>query len=121
MSNFDVELRALIAMWRDRGSDKESIIEALLYEAARLGEAKGAALTTGTRAVSEQKHTPDNWIQAADGNETIREDSDALIRRLIAERADMLAALKAVVAVADRKTVEFDRARAVIAKAKGKP
>lgn len=39
--------------------------------------------------------------------------------RLIAAAPDMLAALKDVVAVADRKTDEFDRARAAIAKAEG--
>lgn len=33
---------------------------------------------------------------------------------------DMLAALKAVVTVADRKTVEFDMARAAIARAEGR-
>lgn len=36
---------------------------------------------------------------------------------LIAAAPDMLEALQAVVAVADRKTVEFDLARAAIAKA----
>jgi hypothetical protein len=39
--------------------------------------------------------------------------------RLIAAAPDLLAALKAVVRVADRKTVEFDAARAAIAKATG--
>lgn len=38
---------------------------------------------------------------------------------LIAAAPDMLAALKGVVRIADRKTVEFDAARAAIAKAKG--
>lgn len=37
--------------------------------------------------------------------------------RLVAAAPDLLDALKAVVAIADRKTVEFDRARAAIAKA----
>jgi hypothetical protein len=45
-------------------------------------------------------------------------DANAL---LIAAAPDLLAALKAVVRVADRKTVEFDAARAAIAKAEGKP
>ena len=36
---------------------------------------------------------------------------------LIAAAPDLLEALKAVVAIADRATVEFDRARAAIAKA----
>lgn len=40
--------------------------------------------------------------------------------RLIAAAPDMLAALKAVVSVADRATVEFDMARAAIAKAEGR-
>ncbi len=40
--------------------------------------------------------------------------------RLIAAAPDLLAALKAVVAIADRKTVEFDAARAAIAAAEGK-
>lgn len=39
--------------------------------------------------------------------------------RLIAAAPDMLAALQAVIAVADRATDEFDRARAAIAKATG--
>ena len=39
---------------------------------------------------------------------------------LLAAAPDLLEALKAVVAVADRKTVEFDRARAAIAKAEMK-
>lgn len=43
-------------------------------------------------------------------------DADA---RLIAAAPDLLKALEAVVAVADRKTVEFDLARAAIAKARG--
>lgn len=40
--------------------------------------------------------------------------------RLIAAAHDMLAALKAVVAIADRRTDEFDAARAAIAKAEGR-
>lgn len=38
---------------------------------------------------------------------------------VFAAASDLLEALKAVVAVADRNTVEFDRARAAIAKADG--
>lgn len=38
---------------------------------------------------------------------------------LIAAAPDLLAALEAVVRVADRATVEFDQARAAIAKARG--
>lgn len=37
------------------------------------------------------------------------------------ERAELLAALEAVVAVADRKTDVFDRAHAIIARCKGDP
>lgn len=37
---------------------------------------------------------------------------------LVMQRDELLAALKGVVAVADRKTVEFDAARAAIANAK---
>ncbi len=39
--------------------------------------------------------------------------------RLIAAAPDLLEALKAVVAIADRRTVEFDAAHAAIAKAEG--
>jgi hypothetical protein len=39
---------------------------------------------------------------------------------LVAAAPDLLAALKGVVAIADRKTDEFDRARAAIAKAEGR-
>lgn len=39
--------------------------------------------------------------------------------RLIAAGPELLQALKEVVAIADRRTVEFDRARAAIAKAEG--
>lgn len=39
--------------------------------------------------------------------------------RLIAAAPDMLAALHAVISVADRKTAEFDLAHAAIAKAEG--
>ena len=40
--------------------------------------------------------------------------------RLVAAAPDLLAALKAVIAVADRKTDEFDLARAAIAKGEGR-
>ena len=40
--------------------------------------------------------------------------------RLIAAAPELLAALKEVVAIADRQTVEFDKAHAVIAKAEGR-
>ena len=50
----------------------------------------------------------------------LREHVDHLLEeclRLRDENGNMLEALKAVVAVADRKTVEFDKAHAAIAKA----
>jgi hypothetical protein len=40
--------------------------------------------------------------------------------RLIAAAPEMLEALRAVVSVADRKTIEFDKAHAAIAKAEGR-
>ncbi len=47
-------------------------------------------------------------------------DEIAANARLIAAAPELLAALKAVVSVADRATVQFDQARAAIAKAEGK-
>lgn len=49
----------------------------------------------------------------------VREDGREANGRLIASAPDLLEALKAVVSVADRATVEFDKARAAIAKATG--
>ena len=54
------------------------------------------------------------WMDFSEGQEI-----DLANARLIAAAPDMLEALKAVVRVADRKTDEFDRARAAIAKATG--
>lgn len=53
-----------------------------------------------------------------DGQATI--DVSQADMALIAAAPDLLAALKGVVAVADRKTNEFDAARAAIAKAEGR-
>ena len=53
-------------------------------------------------------------LAAADAVDTKVSEADAA---LIAAAPDLLAALEAVVSVADRKTVEFDQARAAIAKA----
>jgi hypothetical protein len=50
------------------------------------------------------------------GNRELRQDANA---RLIAAAPDLLEALRGVVRVADRATVEFDAARAAIAKATG--
>ena len=82
----------------------------------------------------EAKHTPGPWkatarrvtapetegrlaldVQINGGN---REDNKANAR-LIAAAPDLLVALQGVVRVADRKTDEFDAARAAIAKATG--
>jgi len=51
-----------------------------------------------------------------DGYYACQNEADA---RLIAAAPELLEALKAVVSVADRATVEFDMARAAIAKATG--
>jgi hypothetical protein len=55
-----------------------------------------------------------NWLLDAEGDEQCWADA-----RLIAAAPDLLEALKAVVRVADRKTDEFDAARAAIKKAEG--
>lgn len=89
--------------------------------------------------MSEVKHTPGPWLIAENsptfvyaldsvghnefdlnvqGRGQFRERHIANAR-LIAAAPDLLEALKGVVAVADRKTDEFDRARAAIAKAEG--
>lgn len=91
--------------------------------------------------MSESKHTAGPWI--SEGNlvgPAIQEDSQAFgmlfpivasverddcprsyeaNKALIKAAPELLAALEAVVSVADRATVEFDMARAAIAKAKG--
>ena len=77
-----------------------------------------------------RKHTPSPWgaahvygtcysVQCAGGQYhigTVRGKHNA---RLIAASPDLLEALQGVVRVADRATVEFDAARAAIAKATG--
>ena len=52
-------------------------------------------------------------------DEEIREGI-RIAANLIAAAPDLLEALKAVVRIADRKTVEFDAARTAIAKAEGR-
>lgn len=84
-------------------------------------------------------HTPGPWAFAVSGTAfSITADADPVYvgyveipdrmskvplaeanARLIAAAPELLAALIQVVAVADRKTVEFDAARAAIAKATG--
>jgi hypothetical protein len=79
------------------------------------------------------KHTPGPWVSGlrADGgrinvyaDDTMatricRVETGAEDARIVAAAPDLLAALIAVVRVADRTTVEFDAARAAIAKARG--
>jgi hypothetical protein len=91
------------------------------------------------------KHTPPDWLVIEDRtpNHTIsiaREfkqgfkthsrhicslsvhgppEENAANARLIAAAPDLLAALEVIVKICDRNTVEFDSARAAIAKAKG--
>lgn len=47
-------------------------------------------------------------------------EEDLANARLIAAAPDLLSALQGVLRIADRKTAEFDAARAAIAKAEGK-
>jgi len=77
-------------------------------------------------------HAPAPWHFDHNRDEfTVYADNDWPIARLldlndikhamlIAAAPELLAALKAVVAIADRRTDEFDAARAAIAKAEGK-
>jgi hypothetical protein len=71
-------------------------------------------------------HTPGPWIRhdTPDYAEICSNDGHAVAMvareadaNLITAAPDLLAALRAVVSVSDRKTVEFDAARAAIAKA----
>jgi hypothetical protein len=67
--------------------------------------------------VESSRHTVCSFYrQGAGFAPSVSMDSEANAR-LIAAAPDLLEALKAVVAIADRKTDEFDRARAAIAKA----
>jgi hypothetical protein len=62
-----------------------------------------------------------NWLKGPYGAFGRKPDAEGEANaRLIAAAPDLLAALKAVVAIADRKTDEFDLARAAIAKAEGR-
>lgn len=87
--------------------------------------------------MSEATHTPGSWKcwagETGEFNITVddgvticsrsawghRANESRANAHLIAAAPELLAALRAVVAVADRKTDEFDRARAAIAKAEG--
>jgi hypothetical protein len=84
------------------------------------------------------KHTPEPWaysyestdqewavvtgfggLVVANVNDVNDGDRQQANARLIAAAPELLAALQAVLSVADRQTVEFDMARAAIAKATG--
>lgn len=87
----------------------------------------------------ETKHTPGPWFVTGTGlsryvegrvrpgvlqevawcGATEVQDQMEANARLIAAAPELLEALKAVISVADRATVEFDMARAAIAKATG--
>jgi hypothetical protein len=92
---------------------------------------------------SESKHTPGPWrwkTEGIDELESLAGPSNSVCdfgvniphdsmpgnspsnadKALIAAAPDLLAALKGVVRVADRATVEFDAARTAIAKAEGR-
>lgn len=59
-----------------------------------------------------------NRVCTVAGHGVSKEENDANAR-LIAAAPELLEALEGVLRVADRKTVEFDAARAAIAKARG--
>ena len=78
------------------------------------------------------KHTPGPWVIGKRDHDVVMVDTASgtaicdvygesddrpANARLIAAAPDLLAALKGVIAVADRNTVEFDAARAALAKA----
>jgi hypothetical protein len=62
-----------------------------------------------------------NWLRGRGGLGGRRKNDEVQANaRLIAAAPDLLDALKGVVRIADRQTVEFDAARAAIAKAEGR-
>lgn len=72
--------------------------------------------------IMHRLHERDDWWQAFPGREHHAGWCAAVKHpdmQLIEAAPDLLAALQAVVSVADRATVEFDMARAAIAKATG--
>lgn len=69
-----------------------------------------------SRAIRARYNAACKAIGKEDPSLTIT-DSHADIDTLLTQRSELLAALKGVVRVADRATVEFDAARAAIAKA----
>jgi len=83
-----------------------------------------SALKSAERFVLAEIHmlqTPSNASRLAEAIETKQIIQRAIVAGEIEPdlRAEMLEALKGVVAVADRATVEFDRARDVIRRAEG--
>jgi hypothetical protein len=77
--------------------------------ALRLGEHLAAAGPNGY-----YDFTPAQWLEWVLAQPCMKSSDPC------GEAEEMLAALKGVVRVADRKTAEFDAARAAIAKAEGK-
>lgn len=79
-----------------------------------------------------RRHTPGPWHFEQNRDEVtiyanndwpvarLLEMNDVLNATLIAAAPDLLKALKAVVAIADRRTDEFDAARVAIAQAEGR-
>lgn len=81
---------------------------------------------------SKSSHTPGPWEWSAEGARIVSAQTGVVVAKLAFDAPesvanahlmkaapDMYSALKAVISVADRKTVEFDLAHAAIAKADG--
>ncbi len=92
------------------------------------GPWRALCLSKYTRVMRDRQPMPDETgsVQichiAGPGDNDLRpfnEDRWEADARLIAAAPELLEALQAVVRIADRKTVEFDKARAAIAKATG--
>lgn len=66
---------------------------------------------------NETKHTPESergMVEYLTGRD--EHDAALLIETLVAQRDELAALLRGVIAVSDRKTDEYDRARAALAK-----
>lgn len=70
--------------------------------------------------VSRAGHNFDVALVYGHGGDALSDHERNANARLVAAAPDLLSALRAVVEIADRKTVEFDAARAAIAKAEGR-
>lgn len=120
-------------------------IEANIAKRAALTAKRAQERKAGSSGVTKPRHTPGPWhpvkvnhpgnnhysIRDSENNERAIVDASYAVTlaslerteanaRLISAAPELLEALKAVLSVADRKTVEFDKARAAIAKATGK-